>query len=49
MLQAYEVRGVPTIVFLDRKGKERRELRLVDFLRPEQFLGRMIKLKETEN
>jgi len=40
----YEVKGVPTIVFLDRKGVERRDLRLVDYLPPEQFLGRMREL-----
>jgi len=37
----YEVKGVPTIVFLDSTGVERRDLRLVDYLPPEQFLGRM--------
>jgi len=40
----YEVKGVPTIVFLDRKGVERRDARLVDYLPPEQFLGRMREL-----
>jgi thioredoxin-related protein len=35
------VKGVPTIVFLDSTGVERRDLRLVDYLSPEQFLGRM--------
>jgi hypothetical protein len=28
-------------VFLDRQGKERRDLRLVDFLPADQFLVRM--------
>jgi len=37
----YEVKGVPTIVFLDRNGVEHRDVRLVDYLPPEQFLGRM--------
>jgi thiol:disulfide interchange protein DsbD len=41
LLQKFEVKGVPTIVFLDRQGKERRDLRLVDFLPPDQFLVRM--------
>jgi thiol:disulfide interchange protein DsbD len=40
----YEVKGVPTIVFLDRKGVERWDVRLVDYLPPEQFLGRMREL-----
>ena len=44
LILQYEVKGVPTIVFLDRKGVERRDLRLVDFLPPEQFLGRMREL-----
>lgn len=41
LLQKYDVKGVPTIVFLDRQGKERRDLRLVDFLPADQFLVRM--------
>ena len=40
----YEVKGVPTIVFLDRNGVEHRDVRLVDYLPPEQFLGRMREL-----
>jgi len=47
LLQEYAVKGVPTIVFLDRYGKERRDLRLVDYLPPDQFLGRMAELKKT--
>jgi thioredoxin:protein disulfide reductase len=47
LLQEYNVKGVPTIVFLDENGKERRDLRLVDYLPPDQFLGRMAKLKKT--
>ena len=41
LLQKYDVKGVPTIVFLDRQGRERRDLRLVDFLPADQFLIRM--------
>jgi len=44
----YEVKGVPTIVFLDRKGVERRDVRLVDYLPPEQFLGRMRELLKND-
>jgi thiol:disulfide interchange protein DsbD len=47
LLKEYEVKGVPTVVFLDRNGKERRDLRLVDYLPPDQFLGRMTELKKT--
>ena len=46
LLQRYDVRGVPTIVFLDRQGKERRDLRLVDFLPADQFLVRMSEIKK---
>jgi len=41
LLQKYQVKGVPTIVFLDREGKELKDLRLVDYLPPDQFLGRL--------
>jgi len=33
--------GGPTVVFLDRQGKECPDLRLVDYLLPEQLLNRM--------
>jgi len=41
LLKKYDIKGVPTIVFLDVDGKERKDLRLVDFLPAEQFLIRM--------
>lgn len=37
----YEVRGVPTIVFLDRAGTERKQSRVTGFLEPRVFLERM--------
>ena len=46
LLREYEVKGVPTIVFLDSNGKERQDLRLVDYLPPDQFLGRMAQVKK---
>jgi thioredoxin:protein disulfide reductase len=46
LLQEYRVKGVPTIVFLDRNGTERQDLRLVDYLPPDQFLGRMAGVKK---
>jgi thioredoxin:protein disulfide reductase len=49
LLQEYDVKGVPTIVFLDTTGKERSDLRLVDFLPPDQFLGRMAAMKRDDN
>jgi len=39
LLKQYDIKGVPTIVFLDRKGKERLDLRIVDYTPPDQFLG----------
>ncbi|MCP4627108.1 MAG: thioredoxin fold domain-containing protein, partial [bacterium] len=47
LLQKYGVKGVPTIVFLDKQGAERRDLRLVDFLPPDQFLVRMAEIRKT--
>jgi thiol:disulfide interchange protein DsbD len=41
LLKKYSVQGVPTIVFLDIDGKERSDLRLVDFLPADKFLIRM--------
>ena len=38
LLKKYNVKGVPTIVFLDADGKERADLRLVDYLPPDKFL-----------
>lgn len=46
LLQEYGVKGVPTVVFLDPDGQERRDLRLVDYIPPDQFLGRMAELKK---
>ncbi len=41
LLIQYRVKGVPTVVFLDKEGRERPDLRLVDYLPPEQFLPRL--------
>ena len=41
LLKRFDVRGVPTVVFIDPGGHERRDLRLVDFLSPGPFLIRM--------
>ncbi len=43
LLQQYDVKGVPTIVFLDSKGQEIVDLRLVDYLPPDKFLEHMAK------
>ncbi|MBM4284373.1 MAG: DUF255 domain-containing protein [Deltaproteobacteria bacterium] len=41
LLVRYQVKGVPTVLFLDKNGQECKDLRLVDFLPPEPFLARM--------
>jgi thiol:disulfide interchange protein DsbD len=46
LLRQYNVKGVPTVFFLDRRGKEQRRLRLVDFLPADQFLVRMAELRK---
>lgn len=47
LLQQYGIKGVPTIVFLDGNGKERPDLRLVDYLPPAQFTGCMAEIKRS--
>jgi len=47
LLQKYDIKGVPTVIFLDKQGKERRDLRLVDFLPADQFLVRMAEIRKT--
>ena len=41
LLKDYGIKGVPTVVFLDHQGKERSDLRLVDFIPADQFLIQM--------
>lgn len=43
LAQQFEILGVPTVIFLDEAGKERRELRLVGFEEPGEFLKRLEK------
>jgi thiol:disulfide interchange protein DsbD len=45
LLRRFDVKGVPTVVFLNPSGRERRDLRLVDFLPADQFLIRMAEIK----
>jgi thiol:disulfide interchange protein DsbD len=45
LLSEFNVKGVPTVVFLDNLGKERQDLRLVDFIQPDEFLIRMVSLR----
>jgi thiol:disulfide interchange protein DsbD len=46
LLEQYAIRGVPTVVFLDSGGKERMDLRLLDYLPPDQFMSRMAEIKK---
>jgi thiol:disulfide interchange protein DsbD len=46
LLRQFKVKGVPTVIFLDRRGKEQRRLRLVDFLPADQFLVRMAEIRK---
>ncbi len=41
LIKKYHVKGVPTVLFFDREGNERRDLRVVDFLPADPFLIRM--------
>jgi len=45
LLQEYGIKGVPTVVFLNADGKECHDLRLLDFLPPDQMLNRMSRLQ----
>lgn len=44
LVKDYGVKGVPTLVFIDAQGKERRDLRLVDFMTPPAFLQWLAKI-----
>lgn len=43
LVQDYNVKGVPTVVFLDGRGKERLDLRLIDYMKPDDFFKHMKK------
>ena len=45
LLSEYKVKGVPTVVFLDTSGRERDDLRVVDFIKPNEFLKIMVSLR----
>jgi thiol:disulfide interchange protein DsbD len=47
LLRQYDVRGVPTVVFLDRNGREHPELRLVRYMPPAEFLERMVEITKS--
>ena len=43
LLKKYDVKGVPTIIFLDSSGNEIKELQVVDYITGNEFLPRMKK------
>lgn len=49
LVSQYGIKGVPTVVFFDSQGKERTDLRLVDFIAADQFLSRMTRAKQSSN
>ncbi|MBM4146332.1 MAG: DUF255 domain-containing protein [Nitrospira sp.] len=43
LLKKYDVKGVPTVIFLDSEGNEIKELQIVDYVPGKEFLPRMKK------
>jgi len=43
LLRKYNVKGVPTVIFLDPRGREIKELEIVDYVPGDEFLPRMKK------
>jgi thiol:disulfide interchange protein DsbD len=43
LMERYRIKGVPTIIFIDRNGKEIENLRFHEVIRPEEFLRKMEK------
>jgi thioredoxin:protein disulfide reductase len=41
LLKKYDVKGVPTVIFLDTEGNEIKELQIVDYVPGKEFLPRM--------
>lgn len=46
LVKEYDIKGVPTLVFLDKNGREIKALRLVEFEPPGPFLERIIKARQ---
>lgn len=44
--ERFSIRGVPTVVFIDKDGKERDDLRVFGFVDEDEFLTRLAKLKQ---
>ena len=41
LMERYRIRGVPTVIFLDQRGKEIENLRFYEVIKPEEFLKKM--------
>ena len=41
LMERYRVKGVPTVIFLDRDGREIEDLRFYEVIKPEEFLKKM--------
>ena len=44
LIKKYKISGVPTIIFLDKNGNERHDLRVEEYLNSQDFQHRMAKL-----
>jgi thiol:disulfide interchange protein DsbD len=41
LMDRYHIKGVPTVIFLDQRGKEIEGLRFYEVIKPEEFLKKM--------
>ena len=41
LIERYQIFGAPTVMFFDTTGKERKDLRLLGFAKPDEFLERL--------
>lgn len=48
LVEKYDVKGVPTVVFLDSHGNERKNLKTMDYVLAEEFLSKMKEAAERE-
>ena len=44
-LKRYDVYGAPTVLLFDRAGQEQQALRVLGFVKPEEFLRRVARLQ----
>ena len=44
--EQYDIFGVPTVLLFDRSGTERRDLRLLGFVGPQEFLERLRQIQD---